>query len=247
VSTVLQVEDLRAGYGPIAVVNGFDLKADAGGVIAVLGANGAGKTTMLMAIAGFLPGVKGRVLLEGRELTGPAYRRCSAGIGIVLEGRKSIVPSLTTTDNLKVARCDIDGALALFPELEPRMDVKAGQLSGGEQQMLALARAIGRQPRALLIDELSFGLAPIVCKRLFTSLREVGERTEMAIVLVEQHVHFAAEVADRAIVMQGGTVALEMRGSEIRSREAEIEELYLGAASAVASEGDEQARGCDPT
>jgi branched-chain amino acid transport system ATP-binding protein len=120
--------------------------------------------------------------------------------------------------------------LQLFPELQARLHVRAGSLSGGEQQMLSLARAMCRRPRALLLDELSFGLAPVICERLFSCVRQFAADHDIAVVLVEQHLHYAAQVADRAVVMSQGKIALELPSAELASRAAEVERLYLGTA-----------------
>lgn len=223
----LVVRGLSAGYGHVPVVNGVDLSVRPGEIVALLGRNGAGKTTLLMAIAGFLSGTTGEVRVAGQRVRGPAYRRARGALGLVVEGR-SVFPSLTTSQNLKLARVSPRDACSLFNELEPKLGVRAGLLSGGEQQMLSLARALCRRPRVLLIDEISFGLAPIVCGRLFERLVEHARREGTAVLLVEQHIHYAAQVADRALIMNQGSIALEMPVSELAEREAEIEQLYLG-------------------
>lgn len=228
-AATLTVDQLSAGYGGAPVVRGLSLAIDEGEVVALLGPNGAGKTTSLMAMAGFLPHVTGTVRIDDQPVTGPAYRRCREQLGIVVEGR-SVVPGLTVAQNLFLSRVDPAEGVSLFPELGRRLDVRAGLLSGGEQQMLALARAVGRRPRVLLIDEVSFGLAPITCGRLFSALRGAVEQYRLTVLLVEQHIHYAAEVADRAVIMVGGEVSVEMSASELTGREEEIERLYLGAA-----------------
>jgi branched-chain amino acid transport system ATP-binding protein len=157
-------------------------------------------------------------------------------VGLVLEGR-SVFPPLTTAQNLKVGGVTIPDAVRLFPELEARLNVRAGNLSGGEQQMLSLARAMCRRPRALLLDELSFGLAPVICERLFSRIREFAADHDIAVVLVEQHLHYAAQVADRAVVMNQGQIALELPSSDLTTRAAEVEQLYLGTAQ-MDEEGD---------
>jgi branched-chain amino acid transport system ATP-binding protein len=225
----LAVEDLSVSYGSLSVVRGLNVRVDRGEVVALLGPNGAGKTTSLMAMAGFLPDTTGSVTIDNQRVSGPSYLRCRKQMGIVLEGR-SVVPSLTVAQNLSFAQIDVHEGTAMFPELRQRLDVRAGNLSGGEQQMLALARAVGRRPRVLLIDELSFGLAPITCGRLFAALRTVVEQHELTVLLVEQHIHYARQVADRAIVMVSGEVVMEMPTSDIPGREEELERFYLGGA-----------------
>jgi branched-chain amino acid transport system ATP-binding protein len=223
----LEVRGLTAGYGSLAVIHGVDLSVAHGEIVGLLGRNGAGKTTTLMAIAGFLGRYGGEVLVDGEILRGPAYRRTRKQVGIVLEGR-SIFPSLTVRQNLTLAGADLDEALGLFPELQSKLSLRGGVLSGGEQQMLALARTVGRHPVALLIDELSFGLAPTVCERIFERLRSVAEATSVGMLLVEQHIHYAASVVDRALIMNEGEIRAEVPGSELGAREGEIERIYLG-------------------
>jgi branched-chain amino acid transport system ATP-binding protein len=227
--TGLDVRGLTAGYGAAPVISELNLRVDAGEVVAMLGRNGAGKTTTLMAIGGFVKRSAGVVTVNGNAVGGPPHRRMRGLVGLVLEGR-SVFPPLTTAQNLKVGSVGVADALRLFPELEPRLHVRAGNLSGGEQQMLSLARAMCRRPRVLLLDELSFGLAPVICERLFSRVREFAADHGIAVVLVEQHLHYAAQVADRAVVMTQGRIGLELPASELTSRAAEVEQLYLGTA-----------------
>ncbi|CAO5154237.1 ABC transporter related protein [Frankia sp. AiPs1] len=231
-TAALDVRGLTAGYGSLAVIHDVSFSVGRGEIVGLLGRNGAGKTTTLMAIAGFLGGYGGEVLVDGRALTGPAHRRSRGPVGIVLEGR-SVFPSLTVRQNLGLAQADVDEALGLFPELTPKLPLRAGLLSGGEQQMLALARTVGRHPSVLLIDELSFGLAPAVSERILERLRAVAEATAVAVLLVEQHLHFAASVVDRALIMNEGVVRAELPGPELASREQEVERIYLGGPDAV--------------
>jgi branched-chain amino acid transport system ATP-binding protein len=223
----LDVRGLTAGYGPLAVVHEIDLSVGHGEIVGLLGRNGAGKTTTIMAIGGFLGRYGGEVKVDGVALHGPPYRRARTRLGIVLEGR-SVFNVLTVRQNLGLAGAQLDEALELFPELEPRLNLRAGLLSGGQQQMLALARAVGRKPAALLIDELSFGLAPALCERIFERLRSIAAATSLGILLVEQHIHYAASVVDRALVMNEGVIRAEIPGSELTAREADIERIYLG-------------------
>ncbi|MWA03551.1 ATP-binding cassette domain-containing protein [Actinomadura sp. LD22] len=223
----LEVRGLTAGYGGMAVVHDVTLSVGHGEIVGLLGRNGAGKTTTLMAIAGFLGKHEGEVRVDGTPLRGPAHKRSRGRVGILLEGR-SVFPSLTTRQNLDLASVDPDVATEMFPELKPKLRLRAGVLSGGEQQMLALARTVGRHPSAILIDELSFGLAPTVCERLLSRLRSVAESTGAGILLVEQGVHYAAGVADRVLIMNEGLIRAEMPGAELIAREEEIERIYLG-------------------
>lgn len=223
----LEVRGLTAGYGSLMVIHDLDFTVGRGEIVGLLGRNGAGKTTTLMAIAGFLGRYRGDVLVDGTPLAGPPYRRSRTRVGTVLEGR-SAFGSLTVRQNLGLAGADPGEAFELFPELTPKASVRAGVLSGGEQQMLALARALGRHPAVLLIDELSFGLAPAVCERILGRLRAVAEATSVAVLLVEQHIHYAASVVDRALIMNEGLLRAEMPGSDLAARETEIERIYLG-------------------
>jgi branched-chain amino acid transport system ATP-binding protein len=231
----LDVRGLSAGYDAVPVVSDLDLSVASGEVVALLGRNGAGKTTTLMAIAGFVKRATGTVTIDGRPLAGPSHRRMRGLLGLVLEGRSVFAP-LTTAQNLKVGGVRFADAMELFPELEARQHIRAGNLSGGEQQMLSLARAMCRRPRVLLLDELSFGLAPIACDRLFSSLRKFAAVHDIAVVLVEQHLHYAAMVADRAVVMNQGRLALELPSSQLIDRAAEVERLYLGGPEVNAEE-----------
>ena len=227
--TGLDVRGLTAGYGAAPVISELNLRVDAGEVVAMLGRNGAGKTTTLMAIGGFVKRSAGVVTVNGNAVSGAPHHRMRGLVGLVLEGR-SVFPPMTTAQYLKVGGVGVADAVRLFPELEPRLNVRAGNLSGGEQQMLSLARAMCRRPRVLLLDELSFGLAPVICERLFSRVREFAADHGIAVVLVEQHLHYAAQVADRAVVMSQGRIALELPASELTSRAAEVERLYLGTA-----------------
>jgi branched-chain amino acid transport system ATP-binding protein len=225
--TGLDVRGLSAGYDESSVISGLDLHVDAGEVVAMLGRNGAGKTTTLMAIGGFLKRSGGVITVDGIAIGGPPHRRMRGLVGLMLEGRSVFAP-LTTAQNLKVGGVKLADALRLFPELEARLHIRAANLSGGEQQMLSLARAMCRRPRVLLLDELSFGLAPVVCDRLFSGIRRFAADHDIAVLLVEQHLNYAALVADRAVVMGQGQIALELPTSQLISRAAEVEQLYLG-------------------
>jgi branched-chain amino acid transport system ATP-binding protein len=225
--TGLDVKGMSAGYGVTPVISDLTLHVDPGEVVAMLGRNGAGKTTTLMAIGGFLKRATGVITIDGVAIDGPPHRRMRRHVGLVLEGRSVFAP-LTTAQNLKVGRVGIADALRVFPDLGGRLNVRAGNLSGGEQQMLSLARAMCRRPRVLLLDELSFGLAPVICDRLFSGIRQFAAEHGIAVIVVEQHLHYAAMVADRAVVMNQGQIALELPSSQLLGRASEIEQLYLG-------------------
>jgi branched-chain amino acid transport system ATP-binding protein len=222
---MLEVDGLRAGYGEIEVVLGVDLRVEPGEVVALLGPNGAGKTTTMLALGGVLPS-RGAVRFEGKPIGGPLHRRTRRGFGFITEER-GVFRRLSTQTNLSLGAGGVDGALAIFPELEPLLSRSAGLLSGGEQQMLVLARAIAARPRLLLVDELSLGLAPLIVKRLLSVLRSAAD-DGVGILLVEQHARQALTAADRGYVMRRGTVDLEGTGSELLDRLDEIERSYLG-------------------
>ena len=222
---MLEARDLTAGYGDVPVVHGIDLSVGDGEVVALLGPNGAGKTTTLLALGGVLPAT-GQVRYDGRPLTGPLHRRARRGVGLITEER-AVFRQLSTRTNLSLGAGGVDGALAIFPELERLLDRKAGLLSGGEQQMLVLARALVARPRLLLVDELSLGLAPMMIARLLDAVSEAAG-DGMSVLLVEQHARQALEAADRAYVLLRGTIELEGTGAELLARLPEIERTYLG-------------------
>jgi branched-chain amino acid transport system ATP-binding protein len=226
---MLEVRDLIAGYGDVPVVHGIDLQVGTGEVVALLGPNGAGKTTTLLALGGVLPAT-GDVSYDGRPLTGPLHRRARRGLGLITEER-AVFRQLSTRTNLALGAGGVDGALAVFPELGRLIDRKAGLLSGGEQQMLVLARALAARPRLLLVDELSLGLAPLMVTRLLDTIRDAAG-DGMSVLLVEQHARQALEVADRAYVLLRGDIELEGTGADLLVRLPEIERTYLGGLEA---------------
>ena len=228
---VLEARGVSAGYGPQPVIHEVDLLVCPGEVVGLLGANGAGKTTTLLTLAGELPLLQGEVLLDGTPTSAPLFRRARQGLTFVTE-EKSVFMGLSTRDNLRVADVDVEEALDLFPELTKRINVRAGLLSGGEQQMLTLARALTRRPRVLLADELSMGLAPIVVKRLLEAVVDAAKQQGTAILLVEQHARKALEYSDRAYVMRRGRIELSGTSGELLGQIGEIEDRYLAAATA---------------
>jgi branched-chain amino acid transport system ATP-binding protein len=225
-TAVIATHAMCTGYAGQPVVHDLDLEVNSGEVVVLLGPNGAGKTTTMLALAGELPVISGEVLFDGEATKAPLHRRARAGMSYVTEER-SVFKGLSTRDNLRVAGIDPKEAVKLFPELETRMGVPGGLLSGGEQQMLTLARALARNPRLLLADELSLGLAPLVVDRLLRAVRSAAKEGGCAALIVEQHAHKALQYADRAIVMRRGRVQLALSGEEARQRIGDVEQAYL--------------------
>lgn len=222
---VIEARKMSAGYGAVPVVRGIDLEVRPGELVALLGANGAGKTTTLMALSGALPLSDGQVLWKGSTTKAPLHRRARAGLSFVTDER-SIFFGLTTRDNLRLGRGSLQKALGLFPELERLLDRRAGLLSGGEQQMLTVGRALSGQPSLLLADELSLGLAPLIVRRLLTAVREAADRGA-AVLIVEQQARLALQFADRAYVLQRGEMVISGTSTELIDRLDDIESSYL--------------------
>ena len=224
--TLIECRQLRAGYGELAVVRDLDLKVGAGEVVALLGPNGAGKTTTLLTMAGELTPLGGEVLWEGKVVTSPMHARCRDGLGYLTEER-SVIMNLTARENLRLANVSPDDAAELFPHLGNLLDRRAGLLSGGEQQMLSLARALGRKPKVLLADELSLGLAPLIVDRLLATVRAAADERGVGVLLVEQHVRKALTVADRVYVIERGRIRMTGTAEEARANLHQIEAAYL--------------------
>jgi branched-chain amino acid transport system ATP-binding protein len=222
---VLQAQGVRVGYGAIPVVHGLDLEVRPGEVVALLGPNGAGKSTTLLALAGELPVQAGEIRWKGEHVSTPLHRRARAGLGFVPEER-SIVGSMTTRQNLRIGRVDAADVLVVFPELTDHLDRRAGLLSGGQQQMLSLARALARRPDVLLADELSLGLAPQAVTRLLGAVRAAADRG-LGVLLVEQHVRKALQVADRVHLLHQGRITWSGTAAQARDQHAVLEASYL--------------------
>jgi branched-chain amino acid transport system ATP-binding protein len=232
-TSLLDVRGISVGYGDLPVVTGLDLQVESGEVVALLGANGAGKSTTILALAGALP-ASGTILMDGEPLRGPLHRRARRGLSLIPEGR-SVFMGLTTEKNLRLGRGDVDVALELFPELRPLLSRKAGMLSGGEQQILGLARALAGRPRLLLVDELSLGLAPKIVQRLLSALHGAAE-AGTGVLLVEQHARQALRVADRGYVLSRGRCELSGTAPDLLARIDDIERTYLQGPVASASD-----------
>ncbi len=228
-TTLIEARGLSAGYGKMAVVREVDLRVDAGEVVALIGANGAGKTTTLLTLAGELAPLAGEVRFLGEPTRSPMHARCRNGLGYVTEER-SVIMDMSVADNLKLAAVAPDVAFEYFPLLESIMGRRAGLCSGGEQQMLSLARALGREPKVLLADELSLGLAPLVVTRLLQVVRDAANERGVAVLLVEQHVRQALKIADRVHVMERGRIVLSGTPAELAGQLDKIEAAYLTGA-----------------
>jgi branched-chain amino acid transport system ATP-binding protein len=232
-SRVLDMRAASCGYGGVPVVRGLDLHVDEGEVVALLGANGAGKTTTLLAVSGLVEILDGTIDVLGIPMRARrTLRAVRAGLAHVTEER-SVFMGLTVRENLRLAAVQrspigIDQVLAYFPALEGLLDRRTGLLSGGEQQMLALGRALLRAPRLLLVDELSLGLAPIIVERLLPVVRDIARDTGAGVLLVEQHVQLALEVADRTYVLARGSCTFTGPPGALRSDAGLLEASYLG-------------------
>ena len=224
---LIESTGMWAGYNAQAVVRDISIHVASGEVVALLGPNGAGKTTTLRALSGIIPMLKGHVTWLGSRGKAGLFRRCRQGMGYVTEER-CIFYQLTTKQNLQVAGVSAEHACTLFPELAPRLGLRAGQLSGGEQQMLALARALCRKPRLLLADELSIGLAPIIVERLLATVRSAADEG-LGVLLVEQFAAGAIQIADRVYVLRNGRIVLTGTGQEFRDDPGRIQSAYLSA------------------
>jgi branched-chain amino acid transport system ATP-binding protein len=237
--TMLSIRDLRSGYGKIEVLHNIALSIDQGQIVTLIGANGAGKTTLLKTISGLIRPTAGAIEFEGENIARkPAHKITGLGISQVPEGR-AILKRMTVIDNLRIGAYvrsdaeidrDIDKVFERFPALSERRDRMAGTMSGGEQQMLAIGRALVARPRLLLLDEPSLGLAPKFITLIFQTLRELKAEGK-TILLVEQNARQALQIADRAYVMERGNIALSGSGQELLNTP-EVQRTYLGQSAA---------------
>jgi branched-chain amino acid transport system ATP-binding protein len=234
---MLKVENLSVSYGPITALQGISLQVERGEVVSLVGANGAGKSSLLRAITGLVRPAEGRILLEGQEIQGvPAHKLPARGVVLVPEGRR-LFGDLTVRENLRLGahrlgradlEADFERVWRLFPRLQERQKQRAGSLSGGEQQMVALGRALMARPRLLLLDEPSMGLAPGLVKEVFRLIRQI--RAEgVTVLVVEQNAEQALRLADRAYVLETGRITISGGGDELL-RQGDLVRSYLGGA-----------------
>ena len=236
-ASLLRIEGLEVRYGAIDAIRGVSLHVNAGEVVTIIGGNGAGKSTLMKTISGLEPAAAGRMLFAGQDITTmPGHLRVALGIAQSPEGRQ-VFPDQTVRDNLMLGAyhrndgqaaitADIEAQFETFPRLRERQDQMAGTMSGGEQQMLAIARALMSRPKLLLMDEPSLGLAPLIVKEIYGVIRQL-KAAGVTILLVEQMANQALGVADRAYVLETGRITMEGKGQELR-RDPKVRAAYLG-------------------
>ena len=228
-SALLSVTDAHVAYGKVEAVRSVSLEVGANEIVTIVGANGAGKSSLIRAIHGIEKPARGRVRFDGVDVTGwPSHRTCEAGIGHVAEGRQ-VFPNLTVLENLEMGalprrarsgeRAALERVLAIFPRLAERRRQAAGTLSGGEQQMLAIGRCLMSQPRLVMFDEPSLGLAPSVVRQIFDTVRHLADNEGLSVLLLEQNVAQALRIVDRVYVMRSGRVILEETVEQMRARD----------------------------
>jgi branched-chain amino acid transport system ATP-binding protein len=235
VTTLLEVSDIHTYYGSIAALRGVSLSVDEGEVVTMIGSNGAGKSTTLRSISGLTPASTGKITFSGEDITRvPAHEVVSRGIALSPEGRHCF-PRMTVRENLDLGAYkrkgasvaeDLDRVYALFPRLQERERQKAGTMSGGEQQMLAIGRALMARPKLLMLDEPSMGIAPILVQRIYETINEIN-RQGVAILLVEQNANYALEISKRGYVLETGEIVLANDSEQLRDDEA-VQRAYLG-------------------
>lgn len=233
---MLELTGVSAAYGAVRALSDVELNVDAGEIVTLIGANGAGKTTLLMTICGRPRAVSGVIRLKGRDITQlPTHKIAALGVAHAPEGRR-IFGRMSVKENLQLGarlappanlKANLESVLALFPRLEERIDQRGGTLSGGEQQMLAIGRALMAEPDLLLLDEPSLGLAPLIVRQIFAAIAQINRERGTAILLVEQNAHHALALAHRAYVLATGRVVLQGPAAELAAN-AEVQTAYLG-------------------
>jgi branched-chain amino acid transport system ATP-binding protein len=222
---LIEAVNLSSGWSSVPVLHQINMKVGPGEVVALLGPNGAGKTTTILTLAGLLEQTEGDVLVGGSVTRKPFHARVNQGIGLVTEER-SVFMGLSVRDNLRLGRGSVERALDFFPELRSILGRRAGLCSGGEQQMVTLSRCLAGEPKLIMVDELSLGLAPLIVERLLRAIRDAADRG-VGVLMVEQHVTQAFKIADRAYVMRRGRITIEGPISEIRGNVDSLQKTYL--------------------
>ena len=234
---LLELDAVSAGYGPVQALSAVSIRVMPGEIVTLIGANGAGKSTLLMTICGDPKPRAGRIVLEGKDIAGlPTHAIMRLGLAQSPEGRR-VFPRMTVNENLVMGaetlgnggdRSAVLGEVfALFPRLRERLSQRAGTLSGGEQQMLAIGRALMSRPRLLLLDEPSLGLAPLIVRQIFAAIRDLNAKTGLTVLIVEQNANLALRLAHRGYVLVNGRIAMEGTGAELLARP-EVRDAYLG-------------------